>query len=63
MKSPHKRTRSELQIYNVCKPFERNAVYIAWPFPKSDRGNKNIHLPNQEAETVINALVENWIYF
>jgi hypothetical protein len=60
---------------NVGAPFERIAFDIAGPFPITDSGNKYIMvvmdyfskwpeaygLPNQEAVTVSNALMENWI--
>ena len=31
-----------MQIYNVGVPFERIAIDIAGPFPKSDKGNRYI---------------------
>jgi len=60
--------------YNVGAPFERIAVDIAGPFPKSDRGNRNLlvdmdyftkwpevnAIPNQETSTVAVVLVSNF---
>jgi hypothetical protein len=60
--------------YNVGAPFERVAVDIAWPFPETDRGNRYFlvamdyftkwpevyAIPNQEASTVVEVLVNNF---
>ena len=60
--------------YNVGAPFERVAVDIAGPFPESDRGNRYLlvamdyftkwpevyAIPNQEASTVADVLVNNF---
>ncbi|KAG5884506.1 hypothetical protein JTB14_034570 [Gonioctena quinquepunctata] len=64
-----------MRQYNVGSPFERIAIDIAGPFPVSDHGNKYIlvamdyfskwaeahALPNQEAITVADVLVKEWI--
>ena len=64
-----------MQIYNVGVPFERIAIDIAGPFPVSDYGNRYIlvvadyfskwpevfPIPNQEACTVAEEIVLNWI--
>jgi hypothetical protein len=60
--------------YNVGAPFKRIAVDIAGPFPESDRGNRFLliamdyftkwpdvyAIPNQEASTVADFLVNNF---
>ncbi|GFT84712.1 retrovirus-related Pol polyprotein from transposon 412 [Trichonephila clavipes] len=74
-KGPRKRTRGKLQLYNVGAPFERIAFYILGPLPRSSDGNNNIlvamdyftkwpeaySIPNQEASTVAEVLVQHWI--
>jgi hypothetical protein len=59
---------------NVRIPFERIAVYVAGPLPRSDQGNQYLliaidyfpkwpeayAIPNQEASTVAEALVTNF---
>lgn len=64
-----------MKQYNVGAPFERIAMDIAGPFPVTDNGNKYIMIiadyftkwteafaiPNQEAETVANEFVYNWV--
>jgi hypothetical protein len=61
--------------YNVRAPFERVAIDIAGPFPQSDRGNRYLlismdyftkwpevySISNQEASTVADALVTNFL--
>jgi hypothetical protein len=73
-KSPVKKSsRAPMKQYTVGAPMERVAVDILGPLPETDRGNKYvlcvgdyftkwvtaIAIPNQEAETVAAALVEN----
>lgn len=74
-KGPRRRTRAEMKLYNVGAPFERIAIDVAGPFPKSRSGNKYVlvamdyfskwpevyAIPNQEATTVAEALISNWI--
>ncbi|KAJ8940405.1 hypothetical protein NQ318_009334 [Aromia moschata] len=60
--------------YNVGSLFERIAIDVAGPFPETDNGNKYIVVvmdffqqmgrsvcPNQEASTVADALIKDWI--
>lgn len=72
-KGPRTRSRGKMKQYNVGSPFERIAIDIAGPFPESNKGNKYIlvamdyftkwpevfALPNQEATTVAETLVDN----
>ncbi|KAG5888709.1 hypothetical protein JTB14_035774 [Gonioctena quinquepunctata] len=72
---PRIRPKAPMRQYNVGSPFERIAIDIAGPFPVSDHGNKYIlvamdyfskwaeayALPNQEAITVADVLVKEWI--
>ncbi|GFX09345.1 retrovirus-related Pol polyprotein from transposon 412 [Trichonephila clavipes] len=74
-KGPRKRTRGRLQLYNVGAPFERIAFDILDPLPRSSDGNNNIlvvmdyftkwpeafPIPDQEASTVAEVLVQHWI--
>ncbi|GFS70034.1 retrovirus-related Pol polyprotein from transposon 412 [Trichonephila clavipes] len=74
-KGPRKRTRGRLQLYNVGAHFERIAFDILGPLPKSSDGNNNIlvvmdyftkwheayPIHDQEASTVVDVLVQNWI--
>ncbi|GFW23590.1 retrovirus-related Pol polyprotein from transposon 17.6 [Trichonephila clavipes] len=74
-KGPRKRTRGSLQLYNVGAPFERIAFDILGPLPRSSDGNNNIlvvmdyftkwpvayPIPDQEASTVAEGLVQHWI--
>ncbi|GFX09382.1 retrovirus-related Pol polyprotein from transposon 412 [Trichonephila clavipes] len=74
-KGPRKRTRGRLQLYNVGAPFERIAFDILGPLPRSSYGNNNIlvvmdyftkwpeayPIPDQEASTVADVLVQHWI--
>ena len=69
-KSPKEKGRGPLRIYNVGAPFERVALGIIGPLPKSSNGNKYalvvvdyfskwlevIPLPNQRATTIAAAL-------
>ena len=64
-----------MQQYNVGAPFERIAMDVAGPFPITDNGNKYVlvvmdyfskwpevyPIPNQEAKTIANVIVDNWI--
>jgi len=73
-RGPRTRSRVLIHQYNVGAPFERIAVDIAGPFPKSDRGNRNLlvdmdyftkwpevnAIPNQETSTVAFVLVSNF---
>ncbi|ROT62945.1 hypothetical protein C7M84_019191 [Penaeus vannamei] len=66
---------ASLQVYQVCAPLERVAVDIVGPFPVTTQGNRFIcvvmdyftkwpeayALPDHEAETVAEALVNNFI--
>ncbi|GFU01032.1 retrovirus-related Pol polyprotein from transposon 412 [Trichonephila clavipes] len=70
-----KRTRGRLQLYNVGAPFERIAFDILGPLPRSSEDNKNIlvvidyftkwpeayPIPDQEASTGAEVLVQHWI--
>ena len=72
-KGPRTRGRGHLQKYNVGAPFERMAVDILGPLPVTERGIRYllvaqdyftkwpevIPIPNQEACTVADALVEH----
>ncbi|GFW27970.1 retrovirus-related Pol polyprotein from transposon 412 [Trichonephila clavipes] len=74
-KGPRKRTRGRLQLYNVGASFERIAFDILGPLQRSSDGNNNIlvvmdyftkwpgtyPIPNQEASTVAEVLVQHWI--
>ncbi|GFW35995.1 hypothetical protein TNCV_4928591 [Trichonephila clavipes] len=74
-KGTRKRTRGRLQVYNVGAPFERIAFDILGPLPRSSDGNNNIlvvmdyftkwpetyPIPDQEASTVAEVLVQHWI--
>jgi hypothetical protein len=60
--------------YNVGAPFERIAIDVAGPFPRSDKGNRYLliameyftkwpevyPIPNQEASTIAETLVTNF---
>ncbi|GFV97086.1 retrovirus-related Pol polyprotein from transposon 412 [Trichonephila clavipes] len=74
-KGPRKRTRRRLQLYNVGAPFKRIAFDILGPLSRSSDGNNNIlvvidyftkwpeayPIPDQEATTVADVLVQHWI--
>ncbi|GFS50456.1 retrovirus-related Pol polyprotein from transposon 412 [Trichonephila clavipes] len=74
-KGLRKRTRGRLKLYNVGAPFERIAFDILGPLPRSSDGNNNIlvvmdcftkwpeayPIPDQEASTVEEVLVQHWI--
>ena len=72
---PQRRPRAPMQQYNVGSPFERVAIDAAGPFPETEDGNKYIivvmdyfskwveayALPNQEAATVADVFIKEWI--
>ncbi|KAJ8983250.1 hypothetical protein NQ317_008860 [Molorchus minor] len=72
---PQRRKKAPMRQYNVGSPFERIAIDVAGPFPESNDGNKYIvvvmdyfskwveayALPNQEASTIADVLVKEWI--
>ncbi|GFS55046.1 retrovirus-related Pol polyprotein from transposon 412 [Trichonephila clavipes] len=72
-KSPRKCTRGRLQLYNVGAPFERITFDILGPLLRSSDDNNNIlvvmdyftkwpeayPIPNQEASTVAEVLVQH----
>lgn len=74
-KGPSRRSHGKMRQYNAGAPFERIAMDIAGPFPQSTSGNKYVlvvidyfskwpevyPIPNQEATTVANAFVNNWV--
>ncbi|GFV50399.1 retrovirus-related Pol polyprotein from transposon 412 [Trichonephila clavipes] len=74
-KGPRKRTRGRLQLYNVRAPFKRISFDILGPLPRLSDGNNNIlvvmdyftkwpeayPIPDQEASTVAEVLVQHWI--
>jgi transposase InsO family protein len=63
--------------YNVGAPFKRIAIEVAGPFPMSDQGNRYLliamdyfkkwpeayAIPNQEASTIVEAVVTNFCCF
>jgi Integrase zinc binding domain/Integrase core domain len=74
-KGPYAKTRGPLQTYNVGAPFERCAMDVIGPLPESQRGNRCalivsdyftkwvevFPIPNQEAVTVADCLVNGWV--
>ncbi|GFT72145.1 gypsy retrotransposon integrase-like protein 1 [Trichonephila clavipes] len=74
-KGPKIRSRGKLHRYNVGAPFERIAFDILGPLPRTASGNKYLHvvmdyftkwpevypIPDQEAPTVAEAVVQHWI--
>ncbi|GFT10349.1 retrovirus-related Pol polyprotein from transposon 412 [Trichonephila clavipes] len=74
-KGPKIRSRGKLHRYNVGAPFERIAFDILGPLPKTVSGNKYLlvvmdyftkwpevyPIPDQEAPTVAEAVVQHWI--
>ncbi|GFV15901.1 retrovirus-related Pol polyprotein from transposon 412 [Trichonephila clavipes] len=74
-KGTRKRTRGRLQLYNVGAPFERIAFDVLGSLPRSSDGSNNILvvmdyftklpeaylIPDQEASTVAEVLVQHWI--
>lgn len=74
-RGPQTRSRGRMSQYNVGAPFERIAMDIAGPFPVTDSQNKYLlvimdyftkwpevfAIPNQEASTVADCLVNNFI--
>lgn len=75
VKGSQRRTRAAMRQYNTGSLFKRIAIDGAGPFPDSDYGNwykfvamdffsiwpEAYTLPSQDAETVVEALIENWI--
>lgn len=73
-KGPPGRSHAPLQQYQVGGPMERVAVDVLGPFPRSEKGNRFVlvaldyftkwpeayALPDQEAETVAEALLEGF---
>jgi hypothetical protein len=69
-RAPRTRYRGQMHQYNVGAPFERIAIDVAGPFPRSDQGNRQLFIarnyftkwpevyaiPNQETSTVAEAL-------
>ncbi|GFX98093.1 retrovirus-related Pol polyprotein from transposon 412 [Trichonephila clavipes] len=74
-KGPKIRSRGKLHRYNVGAPFERIAFDILGPLPRTESGNKYLlvvidyftkwpevyPIPDQEAPTVAEAVVQHWI--
>ncbi|GFW99443.1 retrovirus-related Pol polyprotein from transposon 412 [Trichonephila clavipes] len=74
-KGSRKRTKKRLQLYNVGALLERIVFKILGPLPRSSDGNNNIlfvkdyftkwpeayPIPDQEASTVAEVLVQHWI--
>ena len=74
-KGPRTKSRGKMCQYNAGGPFERIAMDVAGPFPVSDSGNRYVlvvmdyfskwpevyAIPNQEAKTVADAFIANWI--
>ncbi|GFT79684.1 retrovirus-related Pol polyprotein from transposon 412, partial [Trichonephila clavipes] len=74
-KGPKIRSRGKLHRYNVGAPFERIAFDILEPLPRTASGNKYLlvvmdyftkwpevyPIPDQEAPTVAEAVVQHWI--
>ncbi|GFS87899.1 retrovirus-related Pol polyprotein from transposon 412 [Trichonephila clavipes] len=74
-KGPKIRSRGKLHRYNVGAPFERIAFDILGPLPRTASGNKYLRvvmdyftkwpevypIPDQEAPTVAEAVVQHWI--
>ena len=74
-KNPTRRKRSKLKSYGSGEPFERIAMDITGPFPKSENGYVYIlvvsdyfskftevyPLQNMESETIANVLFKGWI--
>lgn len=74
-KGPITRCRGAMKQYNVGAPFERIALDVAGPFPRTKKGNRLIlvvgdyfskwteayAVPNQEASTIAEIFIEQWI--
>ena len=75
-KGPARKLRPPLQQYNVGYPGERVAVDVLGPLPETTAGNRYrlclmdyftkwpeaYAIPNQEAETVANAIVDGYVF-
>jgi transposase InsO family protein len=73
-RGPRMRNLGQMRQYNIGAPFERIAINVAGPFPRSNQGNRYLliamdyftkwpeayAIPNQEAATVAEALVINF---
>ncbi|PNF14186.1 hypothetical protein B7P43_G12977 [Cryptotermes secundus] len=73
-RGPRTKNRGQMHQYNVGAPFQRIAIDIAGPFPRSDQGNRYLliamdyftkwpevyAIPNQEASTIAEVLVANF---
>ena len=57
-KGPSTRNQARMQQFNVGSPFER-VVDILGPLPVTERGNKFLIVPNQEAETIAEVFVDH----
>ena len=74
-KKPNKIPRAPMKTYKVGAPMERIAIDVMGPLPTTDKGNKYIlvisdyftklteayPMPNQEAETVANIIVYEFV--
>jgi hypothetical protein len=73
---PRTRNRGQIHQYNVVAPFERIAIGVTGPFPRSDQGNRCLliavdfmnqpeaySIPNQETSTVVEAVITNFWRF
>lgn len=74
-RGPAKKARAPMSQYNVGAPFERIAIDVLGPLPTSEAGNKYLllvadyftkwpeayALPNQEATTVAEVLVKEYV--
>jgi hypothetical protein len=73
-RGPEARNRDHMHQYNVGAPFERIAIEVAGPFPRSVQGNRYLliameyftkwpevyAIPDQEASTVADVLVTDF---
>ena len=75
-KGPTDRSHAQLQQFPAGGPMERVGVDVLGPFPRSERGNRYVltvmdyftkwpeaySLPDQEAETIVDAVMEIWTF-